>query len=137
MFKLKGLKRNLDHRVRRECEVHVVQLCSACGTNGQSDTQVVSSFAGSHLQGGRVKCRVKLFGNLNHGFGKAIDPGAHDLDGKVAGVLYERLFARVEVGGRSGRSAHKEIQGIVEWDFGETSAPNDHCAYGQPAQCEV
>ena len=101
-----SLKRNFDHGVRRQREIHVVQLFATGCANGQGHTQVNARFAGTHFQSGGIVFRVKLLGDLNHGFCKTNNPGAHDLDGKAARVLNERLFAGVGLGGRAGGCAH-------------------------------
>ena len=88
------------------------KLLSAGGVNGQGHTEVVASLAGSHFQGGRIKCRVKLLGNLDHGVCKSINPGAHDFDGETAWVLIERLFGSVDMG-RIGGGAHKRLTVVI------------------------
>jgi hypothetical protein len=131
-----SLKRNFDHGVRRQREIHVVQLLATGCANGQGHTQVIARFAGTHFQSGGIVFRVKLLGDLNHGFCKTINPGAHDFDGKAAGVLNERLFAGVGLGGRAGGCAHNMgWTERVKPKIGlKDLAPNYHSANGQPTQ---
>ena len=75
----------------RESQIKIVKLFSACGPDREGDTQVVARFAGPHFKGGRIEGGVKLQRNLAHGFCKAVDPCAHDFDGKVTGVLNQRF----------------------------------------------
>ena len=93
------LKRYFDHGMRCEGEVKIVQLRSACGPDGKCHTQVVACFAGPHFKGGRIKAGVELLGNVAHGFGKPVDPWAHDFDGKVTGVFNQRFSLSVSGNG--------------------------------------
>ena len=101
-----SLERYFDHRVVRECAVNIVKLISVCGPDREGNTQVITSFAGPHLNGGRVKAGVELFGDLSHGFCKTINPGPHHFDGEVTGVFNQRLFSGVAWNGGEGGGTH-------------------------------
>lgn len=107
-----GLKRQLHHGVTGEGEVKLVELFSASGAYGQSETDVISGFAGSYFESGRVEARIEFFGNFHHGFFKTSHSSAHHLDGKVARVFDQRLFARI-IGKRRRRSGIHKIDGVV------------------------
>ncbi len=102
-----GLQRNLDHGVAGQCAVQIVQLLSACGPDGEGHTEVVASFAGAHLNGGRIEARVELLCKPAHGFSKAVNPWAHDFDREVAGVFNQGLFSGVVGNGGLCRGAHQ------------------------------
>ena len=89
------LQRNLDHGVASQGAIQIVQLLSACGPDGEGHTEVVASFAGAHLDGGRIEVWIELLCKLAHGFGKAVNPCAHDFDGKVTGVFNQGCFCSV------------------------------------------
>ena len=101
-----SLERYFDHRVVRECAVNIVKLISVCGPDREGNTQVITSFAGPHLNGGRVKAGVELFGDLSHGFCKTIHPCPHHFDGEVTGVFNQRLFSGVAWNGGEGGGTH-------------------------------
>lgn len=107
-----GLKRQLHHGVTGEGKVKVVELFSASGPNGESEAEVITGFAGPYFEGGRVEIGVEFFGNFHHGFCKTIHSSAHHLDGKVARVFYQRLFARI-IGKRRRRSSAHKLDGVV------------------------
>ena len=102
-----GLQRKLDHGVASERAIQIVQLFSACCPDGEGHTEVVTCFAGAHLDGGWIEAWIELLCKLAHGFGKAVNPCAHDFDGKVAGVLNQGLFSGVVGNGGLCRSTHQ------------------------------
>ena len=99
-------KHDFDHRMRGQGAVQVIQLLTAGGGDVERHAQVVAAFAGAQLDGGGVKARVELQGHLAHGFGKAVDHGTHDLDGKDRGVLDQAVFAGVGARGWGDGGAH-------------------------------
>ena len=109
-----GLERYFDHGVAGKCAVKIVKLLTACGSDSEGQAQIIASFAGAHLDGGGIEARVKLLGNLRHGFCKTVDPCTHHFDGKVAGVFNQRLFSRVTWGGGHGGCAHEIGRWLVQ-----------------------
>lgn len=99
-----------DHGVAGQCAVQVVQLFSAGGLDGQGDAQVIAGFAGAHFNGGWIEARVELLGHFGHGFCKAVYACTHNLDGKVARIFNQGLFARIVVEGGGVRGAHHGLE---------------------------
>ncbi len=96
--------------MRGQSAVQVVELFAAGRRDAECHAQVIAAFAGAQLDGGGVKTRVELQGHLAHGFGKAVDHGAHDLDREDRGVLYQCVFARVDASGGCDGSAHEKVR---------------------------
>ena len=94
-------KHHFDHGVTGQGKVELVQLFSGGGVDHEGDSQIFTSTALSHLNGGGVKEGVMRFGDLAQCVHKMICFGAHDLDGENAGVLDERRarIALVQNGG--------------------------------------
>jgi len=74
------LEHHLDHRVRRQRAVNFVKLCATGGSDGDGDAQIFAAFALAQLDGGGVKVRVKLRGNMGNGLHQASHFQAHDFD---------------------------------------------------------
>jgi hypothetical protein len=90
-----NLQYDLDHRMRAERAVQLIELFAAGGGDGDGYAQVVAALALTQLNGGRVKHRVKFFGNHRDGVHQSVHFVPHYFDGKLGGILNQGLFVGV------------------------------------------
>src|SRR5450830_334583 len=85
------LQHNLDHRVRGERAVQLVELLAAGGGDGDGHAQILAALALAQLNGGGIKQGVELAGDQGDGVHQTVHLGAHDFDGKPRRIGNERL----------------------------------------------
>lgn len=88
-----ALQHHFHHGMGAQRAVQLVELIAAGGGDGDGHTQVIAALAFPQFDGGRVKPRVKLFGNQRDRVNQAIDFVSHHLDGERAGIFDQGLGA--------------------------------------------
>jgi len=86
----------------RQGTVYLIELFPTGGSDGDGDTQIVSSLAGAQLDRGGVKTGVELPGDVGDGSDQSLLVLPHDLDRKLAGIGDQRCAGLVLMSGRLG-----------------------------------
>src|SRR5665647_2100309 len=89
-----SLEHDLDHGMRRQGPVQLVELLAAGRVDRYRDAQIVAGLAGAKLDAGGVEAGVELPGDPGDGFHETVHLGTHDLDREARRVFDQRIRAR-------------------------------------------